>query len=288
MVMTATKAKLIAAEPYKPGYDGPRVSTRTTAPERQTLRQQKPEIVRRLHRAMLTLAAQGTTMDLGLRTGSVPQHIRDFGDRVGAEVEEIDPPRFRPTPADVSDILAACDLLQGLRPQFFKVVFLRALNDFGEEEGVGGDWPWSKIGGYFGLSESWAQSAYDQAIVQAARRAGVLPMTPTDHSILVASAFVHGGWLSHVTAAQDPKQALANLRTKSPVRIDQGFCVWVAGLPMAKRVMEVTRLGMRNLLDHGAWYKVHPDRLCAMLTDNARELGSGWMVEDLPGRPEVR
>jgi hypothetical protein len=85
MVMSGTKAKLVTAEPYKPGYDGQRLSTRTTAPERQTLLLEKPEIVRRLHRAMLTLAVQRTIMDLGIRTGGVPQHLLDFGDHVGTE-----------------------------------------------------------------------------------------------------------------------------------------------------------------------------------------------------------
>jgi hypothetical protein len=282
--MTRGATKLISGEPFKPDYDGPRPPTRTTAPERQTLRQEKPELVRRLHRAMLTMAATGTTMDLGIKTGGVPKHIEEFGDRVGVEVEADERPRFRPTPRDVSDQLDAFDLLQGLRPHFFKVVLLRALNDFAEEEGARGEWSWSKIGGYFGLSESWAQDAYNQAIVQAARRAGMLPMVQQDHAILCAAAGIRGAWLTQVSTTKEPRQALANLRGKSPVAIEQAFCIWLAGEPVAKRVVEAARQSMRNLCDHGSWYKVHPDRLCTTLTETALAVGSAWMVEDLPGR----
>jgi hypothetical protein len=280
-----SRAQQLTAEPFKPGYDGDRPPSRTTAPERQTLRLEKPALVARIHRAMLTLAINGSTVALGIKTGGTPQHIVEFADRVGEEQQDAPMPRFAPKPADVSDMLGALDLLQGLRPAFFKVVFLRALHDFQEEEGARGQWPWAKIGAFFSMSEAWAQNAYDQAIVQAARRAGVLPMMPTDHAILIASTYLApSGWLTQISGAQEPRQALSNLRSKNAVRIEQATCLWVAGEPVAKRVLDQSKAAMRALLDHGAWYKAHPDRVCEQLVLAAQAVPSVWTIEDIPCR----
>lgn len=267
---------------FKPGYEGERPSTVLTMPERQQFRQARADLIRRIHAAMLTLGALGGTMDLGIVTGGTPEHIVEFGDRVGEEQAQAPRTKFRPSASQVSDMDKALRLLEGLRPAYFKVVYFRALNEFGRENGEPGDWPWGKIGGYFGLSDRWAESAYDAAIVQAARRSGVLPMVTRDFAVVVAAAWVDRAWLTNVGTAADPRQAVSNLRSKSPVKIEQAFAIWTDGQPVAKRLVTDVRAGMRNLLSHGAWYKVHPDTVNERLVTRAREINAGWMIDDIP------
>jgi len=218
---------------------------------------------------------------LGISTGGTPDHVVEFGDRVGEEKQAQPPARFEPTAANVSDMDRALRLLEGLRPPFFKVVLFRALDEFARENAEPGEWPWKKIGGYFGMSDRWAEAAYDAAIVQAARRAGILPMVPNDHAILAVAAWVDGAWLTCLANSADPRQEASNLRSKSPVRIETGFAIWTPGKPLAKRVLDYAKPRLRNLLDHGAWYKVHPDTMAEALIAAARETDTPWHMEDL-------
>lgn len=267
---------------FKPGYEGARPSTILTAPERQALRLGKADLVRRLHDAVLTMSVLDGMGSLGIVAGGVPDHIVEFADRVGEEKEEVERARFRPTAAQVSDMDRALKLLEGLRPNYLKVVLFRALHEFAKDCGERGDWPWESIGGYFGLSSRWAEAAYDAAIVQAARRAGLIPMASTDHAVLAVAVWIDKGWLTNISTGPDPRQAASNLRTKSPVRIDQAFALWVAGPPVAKRVAAGARKAMRNLVSHGSWFKAHPDSVAEVLISCAREAGADWMFDEIP------
>jgi hypothetical protein len=269
---------------FKPGYDGDRPSTTMTGPEKQSYRQGAPAMVKRIHEAMLTLATMDGAVDLGVVIGGTPSHIVEFGDRVGEDAGDSPRAKFKPTPAQVSDMDKALRLLEGLRKSHFRVVLLRALHLFAEEEGERGDWPWAKIGGMFGFSGAWAESAYDAAMVQAARRAGILPMTQKDYAVVVAASFVNHGWLANIGTAADPRQAVSIIRHKSAVKVDDAFAVWVAGPPLAKRVMDAARQHMRNLHDHGSWYRTHPDVLVDLLALSAREVGAEWQIEDIATR----
>lgn len=266
---------------FKPGYEGERPSTRLTPPEKGAFLQAKAKLVTRLHDAMLSLGALGGTMDLGMGSGA-PSYLAEFGDRVGEEVGQPERARFRPTPAQISDMDAAFRLLDGLRPPWFKVVFFRAHHEFQRANGEAGDWPWKAIGGRFGLSDRWAESAYDAALVQAARRAGILPLVAQDHAILICGAWVERAWLSSLGSSSDPRQDAANLRSKSPVRLEAATALWTSGRPVAKRIIEAAKPKLRNLLDHGAWYKASPDSLADVLIAEARALNLPWHMEDLP------
>lgn len=267
---------------FKPEYEGVRPTTVLTGPERQDLRAGKPDLVKRLHTAMLTMSVVDGSGPRGFVTGSVPAHIVEFADRVGEEKATPPKSKFEPTAAQVSDMDRALQLLEGLRPRYLKVVLLRALHGFSKECGEPGDWPWESIGGMFGLSESWAKSAYDAAIIQAARRSGLLPKTSTDHAVLAVAAWVDRGWLTNLSTAPDPRQSASNLRTKSPVKIDQAFAFWVAGPPAAKRVVDDARRSMRNLQSHGSWFKAHPDSVADVLVQCAQAAEIAWMFDELP------
>lgn len=263
---------------FKPGYDGERPSPRLTGPERQTLLQRKAAIVRRLHDAMLTMSVMGGTMNLGVGNGA-PAYIEEFGDRVSQEVEEAPRARFKPTAAQVSDFNAALGLLEGLRPHFFKVVLFRALDEFARENGEIGDWPWRKVGAFFGLSDKWAEGVYNAAIIQAARRSGLLPIVSQEHAVLVCSVWIDHAWLSQLSTSTDPRHDIANLRVKSPVRLTSSFAIWTAGKPLAKRLMDAVKPEISN--DHASWYRANPDVLAELLIRKAQEMGASWHLEDL-------
>lgn len=266
---------------FKPGYEGERLATTTTGPERQALRLARGQLIRRLFDAMMTMTVQPGRGGLGLAAGGTPAHIVEFSDRVGEEKADPNPIPFRPTAAMVSDMGPALALLEGLRPAFFQVVFLRAVDDYARYCGDRGPWPWAAIGGKFGMSDRWAEAAFDAAIVQAARRAGILPKVSTDYAVLVASSWVERGWMTNISTAADPRQALSNLRGKSPVRIEDAYAIWVAGQPVAKRVAEEVRKSMKNLCSHGSWYRAHPDIVSERLIEIARSFAAGWVADEI-------
>lgn len=266
---------------FKPEYEGERPASTLTGPERQMLRLAKRAVVDRLHTAMLTQCAIDGEGPMGMAAGAI-SHIVEFSDRVGEEQAEVERARFRPSPADVDDMPKALALLNGLRKVYYTVVKMRALDEFARDEGETGPFPWEVIGAAFGLSGRWAEDAYDAAIVQACRRAGVLPMKQLEHALTVFAVWAHGGWLTNLGTAADPRAAVANLKAKSPIRPELAFAIWVAGPPVAKRIFDGLKSDVRGLHSHGAWYKAHPDVLAEKAVALAREINADWMIDDIP------
>ena len=270
----------IEPEVFKPGYDGERPPTRMSAPERQRFLAAKHILVRRIHDAMLVLSVSEGMDDLGVGSGA-PQALREFSDLVGREKEPVPKERFRPTPAQISAAGPALALMEGLTKIHFKVVFLRALDE------LNADWPWQRIGGYFGLSDRWAESAYDAAMVQAARRAGVLPMATKDHAVLTCSVWhdalnrTDRGWITCILTSADPRQEASNLRTKSPIRIESASALWLAGKPLCQRIVAAAKPHMMNRSSHGSWFKVGPEEVVDRLILAARTIDAPWHLEEL-------
>lgn len=268
-------------EMYKPGYEAHRPSIVLSGPEKSVFLQGKHELVQQIHSAMLTLSVQRAPLRLGVKTGSVPAHIVEFGDRVGEEEGHAPRVIFEPTPIQVSGYLTTLGLLEGLSQPWFWTVYLRALHEFAKDSGERGDWSWEKIGRKFGLSASWAESAYTAAIVQAARRSGLLPMVSRDHAVVVAGVWTGPkGWLTHIASAENPRLAIANLKGKSPILLEQAAAVWTIGKPVAQRLAEAARKAIPGLRSHGSWYKAHPDVVIDNLTEIARDIGAEWLIED--------
>jgi len=71
---------------------------------------------------------------------------------------------------------------------------------------------------------------------------------------------------------------------RRPIRPEQSFIIWVAGQPVAKRIVDAVKPELRGLASHGAWFKVHPDVLAEQLVGKAMAIGADWMIEDLPTR----
>lgn len=267
---------------FKPEYEGERPKATLTGPEKNQYRLIKRAVIDRLHTAMLTLNVMPRAGPRANLAGGTPPYIVEFSDRVGAEIEEPKRARFEPTAADVSDMLPALALMEGLHRPFFKVVMLRALNEFAVSNGETEPFPWDVIGEECGgMSGRWAEEAYDIAIVQATRRAGLLPMVSRDYGIVALAVWVDRGWLTNLSTASDPRNAISKLKTTSPVRPEQAFTIWVAGRSEALRVLEVVRPHLRGTHSHGAWYKVHPDLLAERIIEGARSLGAAWTFEEV-------
>lgn len=266
---------------FKPEYEGEQPSVTLTGPERQMLRLAKHAVVERLHTAMLTQCAVDGEGPMGMAAGAI-EHIVEFADRVGEEKQEVERARFRPSPADVDDMPKALALLDGLRKPYYTVVKMRALDEFAREEGETGPFPWEVIGGHFGLSGRWAEDAYDAAIVQACRRAGILPMKQLEHAVTFFAVWLNHAWLTHVGTSPDPRSAVANMKTKNAARPEIAFAIWVAGVPVAKRIFDGLKLDMRGLHSHGAWYKAHPDVLAEKAIGLARNINADWMIDEIP------
>lgn len=267
---------------FKPEYDGERPSPTLTGPEKNQMRLVKSAVIDRLHTAMLTLNVQPRSGPRANLAGGSPPYIVEFSDRVGAELEEPRRARFEPTTADVSDMVPALALMDGLSRPFFKAVMLRALNEFAVEKGETEPFPWDVIGQECGgLSARWAEDAYNAAIIQAARRAGLLPKVSRDYGIVAVSVWMAQGWLTNLATASDPRNAVAKMKATSPLRPDQAFALWVPGQLHAKRLVETVRPQLRGLHSHGAWFKVHPDVLAEQIIDAARGLGVDWTYEEI-------
>jgi hypothetical protein len=269
---------------FKPEYEGERPKGTLSGPEKQQLRLVKAAVIDRLHAAMLTLTVLRGDGPGALRAAGCPPHLVEFSDRVGEEAAEGPRARWEPTAAQVSDVPKALALLDGLRKPYYTVVKLRALEVFARENDESSPWPWEKIGAQFGLSPNWAQEVYDAAIIQATRRAGLLPMVSNDYGILIAGAWVDRAWLTNLSTASDPRQAVANLKAKSPVRLEQAVIIWVAGAPLAKRIVDAVKPRIRGAVSHGSWYKLHPDGLANDIVEAARKVGADWLYEDVAVR----
>jgi len=274
-----------APEMFKPEYDGERPKGTLSQPERQTMLMAKRDLVERMHAAFLTLNVLPGVGPRANLAGGTPPYIVEFSDRVGAEVEEIRRAQFEPSPAQASDVLPALRLMEGLSRPYHKVVLLRALNEFAVDKGETEPFPWDLIGEECGgMSGKWAEDAYDAAMVQAARRAGILPMVAKDYGIVAVGFWVDRGWLTSMATAADPRQAVSNAKAKSPIRAEQAFSIWLAGQYEAKKVVEAVRPQLRGLHAHGAFFKVHPDVLSERVIETARSLGADWSYEEIAVR----
>ncbi|MCR5875152.1 hypothetical protein LRS10_13720 [Phenylobacterium sp. J426] len=109
-------------------------------------------------------------------------------------------------------------------------------------------------------------------------------MVSNDYGILIAAVWHAGGWLTNLSTASDPRQAVANLRAKSPVRLEQAIIIWTAGAPLAKRLVDAVKPKLRGVHSHGSWFKANPDTLTSDVVEAAREIGASWLIEDVPVR----
>ena len=257
----------------KPDYDIKPVQPRHEAG--MTIEERRARLVRRVHDAMLTCAAQ---QDDGPRTKWTwsPQHVVEFADRVGEEEKQAPKQRFRPTPAQVDDMLPALALLDGLRDEYLDVVFLRALLEFY------GHRKWEEaVADRMRKRPHWVKEAYDRALIQAARAAGMLSPVPDDYAIVGIAALGEDGLLTtYVAAVAKPRQTLADVKAKSPTQVVDAFAVWVPGKPLAQRVVEDFRRA-NDPRRRGSWIRKNPFDVEDELLLTLQHTGVSWRVQRL-------
>lgn len=275
--MTADLAPKTAL--YRAGFDGPMASDRLTPREREPFDKALPRLRRRLHDAMLLLTVLDAHNPAGRGSGW-PDYVHDFADKVAqSEIEqEGQPKRFDPTRAQIDDFLPAMALLDGLRPVYHRVVFLRALGEFiaGRADGYSFD----SIGERHRKSGEWARLAYESVMVQAARRSGLLAKEPRGWAVLAGSV-QHGGARTFLTTAADPAHQIRDLKAKCPIGLEGALAFWTSGQAAAKRIAHQVRQRLAGRFTHGSWARISLDDMLDLLLDEARAAGIDWSVEAL-------
>lgn len=275
---------------YRAGYDGPTASERVTPREKAAFTAALPRLIRRIHDAMLLLTVLDAHNPAGRGSGW-PDYVHDFADKVAqAEIEqEGRAKRFDPTRDQIDDFLPAMALLDGLRPIYHRVVFMRALGEFigGRKDG----WSFDSIGERYGRSGEWARTAYEAVMVQAARRAGLLSSEPRGWAVLVGGV-EYAGARSFLTTAQDPATQARDLKAKSPIALVGAFAVWTPGQAAAKRLNKAVREALVGRFTHGSWALISLDEMLDLILEEARAARIDWSVETLPvgagGGPRAR
>lgn len=275
--MTADLAPKTAL--YRAGFDGPMASDRLTPREREPFDKALPRLRRRLHDAMLLLTVLDAHNPAGRGSGW-PDYVHDFADKVAqSEIEQEGRPKtFDPTRAQIDDFLPAMALLDGLRPVYHRVVFLRALGEFvgGRADGYSFD----AIGDRHGKSGEWARMAYESVMVQAARRSGLLAAEPRGWAVMAASV-QYGGARSFLTTAGDPGHQIRDLKSKSPIGLEGALAFWTPGQSAAKRLAHQVRGRLAGRFTHGPWALIGLDDLLDLMMGEARAMCIDWSVETL-------
>jgi len=270
---------------FKEGYDGPQTAHQITPLEQEAFRAKGQFLQRRIHDAMLCLSSWD---DHHLGGGSGwPAYVHEWSDLVGQEeVRQVTrAARFQPTSQQHSDALRTLQLLDGLRPIYQKVAFLRAIGEFY------GGMSFAAIGERFGRTEAWAMRTYEVVLIVASRRAGVLSAAPRGHAVLVASVHA-GGHRTFLTTARDVEGQLRVLKANNALAIEEAFALWVAGKPVAQRLAKHARKHLIGQVTHGSWHLVSPDSMCDLLVEEARRIAAPFEIEELkatgPSGPRLK
>jgi hypothetical protein len=235
----------------------------------------------RIHRAMLTLTRMSGDGPSS-RTGFWPDYVVELADRIEREKEEAAPPRrFRPTGTDVDDLLPALELLQGLRVEYFQLVRYKAVDDFRLDGGA----TWVDLGDSFGRSDYWARESYRRAMLQAAKRAGLVFSAPTEYAVVWVTVMYDGLLMTWIGTSSNPRQTLYDKKAHNPAEIVDCSAVWVADKATAKVVLDQTRAHHTADRKHGGWHILNPFDAEATIMDKVEGLKATWRMEYLAGEP---
>ncbi|MGQ3018752.1 hypothetical protein [Phenylobacterium sp.] len=275
----ARPAAAVKSGMFKPGYEGVTPSSRLSPVEVAQFEARKDALVARLTDAMLTLSVLEADDPSG-KGSAWPAYVREFGDLTGRDEEslreaETRPARFAAKPHHLESLLPTLALLDGLRPVYLKVLFLRAIGSYY------GGFSFPAIGDRFGKTGEWARHTYEAVVIQAARRDGLLAPEPAGWAVLVTGVR-SGGWRSYVTTARDPSHQLRDLKAKSPIVLEDAFALWTAGQPVAQRLAKQARVHLLGRATHGSWHRISPDDMADLLITEARKIRAEWSIENLP------
>lgn len=280
MVKSGTRRSI-----FKPDYDGA-VEGVAAMPPRGAVPDEgaMDDLEQRIHRAMLTLGQ--LRGDGPFSRGTFwPEYMVEFADRIEQEKERTVPRRrFKPTPHDVSDMLDALALLEGLRVEYFQLVRYKAMDDFHMENGAA----WTDLGDAFGRSDYWAREAYGRAMTQAARRAGLIFTAPEGadrHAVLSVTVMIEGVLFTWLGVSASPMQKLYEIKAANPSPIVDACAVWAPSRPAAKVVADLTKAAFAHCRKHGGWHALNPFDAEAEILARCDANSVPWTVDYLAGEP---
>lgn len=268
---------------FKDGYQGPRDESLglpgrgQVAPDERAMEL----LEQRIHRAMLTLTTLSADGPSAVRSGW-PDYIIELEDRIAREKDGDKPrKRFRPSPADISDLLDALALLDGLRIEIYVLVRHKALDDFHFDEGA----CWTELGDRFGRSDNWARETYRRAMLQAGKRSGIVFSAPEGYAVVGISVMLAGVLFTHLSISADPRQTLYDMKAKNPADIVDSFAVWTNDKPTAKVILDKVRTYYAGQKKHGGWHYLNPFDAEFTILEKAEEIGAQARSEWLAGEP---
>lgn len=271
---------------FKDGYEGPREGAAAMPLDRRAVPEEgaMAALEQRIHRAMLTMGKLAG--DGPYSNGTFwPAYVVEFADRVDQEKERDAPrPRFRPTGADVDDMLPALSLLEGLRVEYFQLVRYKAHDDFHLDGGA----VWTDLGEAFGRSDNWARESYSRAMTQAARRAGLIftvPESAEQHAVVSITVLLDGVFVTWLGASAAPRQKLYEMRANNPAAIVDAFALWTPNRVVAKMVLDQTKAHHLAARKHGGWHWINPFDIEATVLEKAEAHRAPWRMEYLTGEP---
>ncbi|KQV66627.1 hypothetical protein [Caulobacter sp. Root343] len=268
---------------FKPGFDGPRDETLGLPGRGQSVPDEGAidALEARLHRAMLTLTTLSGDGPSAVRSGW-PDHVIELADRIEREKDGDKPKRkFRPTGADVDDLLGALALLEGLRTEIYQLVRYKALDDFYLEDGAS----WTDLGDQFGRSDNWARETYRRAMLQAAKRTGIVFSAPEGYAVVAICTMVEGTLFTHLSISADPRQALYDMKARNPTDIVDSFAVWTNDRATAKVVLDQVKAHHLAQRKHGGWHYLNPFDAEFTILEKAEALGASVRQQYLAGEP---
>lgn len=268
---------------FKPGYDGPKDETLGLPGRGQAVPDARAmeALEQRIHRAMLTLTTLSGDGPSAVRSGW-PDHVIELADRIEREKDGDKPRRrFRPTGADVDDLLGALALLNGLRVEIYQLVRYKALDDFYLESGAS----WTDLGDQFGKSDTWAAETYRRALLQAGKQAGIVFSAPESYAVMGVSVLVDGMLFTHLSISSDPRQSLYDMKARNPSDIVDSFAVWTVDRPTAKTILDRVKEHFAGQRKHGGWHYLNPFDAEFTILEKAEGLGASTRVQFLAGEP---
>ena len=268
---------------FKPGYDGPKDETLGLPGRGHPVPDEgaMAALEERIQRAMLTLTTLSGDGPSAVRSGW-PDHVIELADRIEREKDGDKPRRrFRPTGHDVDDLLPALKLLDGLRVEVYQLVRYKALDDYYRDDGVN----WTDLGDQFGKSDNWARETYRRALLQAAKRTGILFSAPEGYAVVAISVMVDGVLFTHLSISADPRQALYDMKARNPSDIVDSFAVWTNDKPTAKVVLDATKAHFAAQKKHGGWHYLNPFDAEFTIQEKAEEIGASTRCQYLAGEP---
>jgi hypothetical protein len=178
-------------------------------------------------------------------------------------------------------LLPTLELLQGLRVEYFQLVRYKAVDDYRRDGGA----TWKELGESFGRSDYWARESYRRAMLQAAKRAGLVFSEPNEWAVVWVTVMYDGLLMTWIGTTGNPRQTLYDVKARNPADIVDCAAVWTSDKATAKVVLDQAKAHHAADRKHGGWHILNPFDAEATIMDKIEGLKASWRLEYLAGEP---